>query len=106
MNIAHMLASRLSLPTMGAGGWAFGGPVGAAAGLAGNLLFRKGMEHSTKKAVNRALATVLAGKGAQQKAVAGDKKAMAEALARILLSVEGARVGAETPSYATAPAGR
>lgn len=97
MNIAHMMASRFSMPTMGVGGGMLGGPVGAAAAVGGNLLARKLMEGSTKKAVNNALKTVLAGKQKQAVATGLDQKANADRLARALLATDSARRSAQIP---------
>lgn len=97
MNLAHMLGSRFSMPTMGVGGAFVGGPVGAGVGMVGNLMARKLMEASTKKSVNNALKTVLAGRKKQIAATSRDQKANAEKLARILLATETGRQSATEP---------
>lgn len=97
MNIAHMLGSRFSMPTMGGGGFVLGGPLGAAAGMVGNVAVRKATELSTKKAVENALKTVLAGKKAQTKATALDQKALGEKIVRALLSGHSASRSAQQP---------
>jgi hypothetical protein len=97
MNAAHMLGSRFSMPTMGGGGFVLGGPVGAAAGLLGNLAVRKGMEMSTKKSVENAMKTVLAGKGRQAAASARDRVAKGDKRARIGLATQSGLISAQEP---------
>jgi hypothetical protein len=72
-----------------------GGPAGAivggAASYAGNLGARKIMEGVTRKQVDEALKTVLAGRAAQGKAMSAVQKARQEAIIRALLATQGAR---------------
>ncbi len=82
---------------MGGGGFVLGGPLGAAAGMVGNVAVRKATELSTKKAVENALKTVLAGKKAQTTATALDRKALSEKIVRALLATDSARRSAQQP---------
>jgi len=101
MNVAHMMGSRFSMPMLGIGGIAAGNPIAGLLGIAGNIVARKGMELSTKKAVDNALKTVLAGRAKQNAASVVEKRLTGQRRAQSLLatesgSVEGRR-GAQEP---------
>lgn len=106
-NLLSSGGSRLIGTTLGGlGGFQVGGPIGGALGLAGHLALRKISELKTKKSVNDALKTVLAGKDAQKKATAAGKAAKnAELIAKsqnAAVSAESAKAkgrGALVPFY-------
>lgn len=101
MNVAHMLGSRFAMPAMGAAGIYTGNIPMSLLGMGANLAFRKGMELSTKKSVDDALKTVLAGRGAQAAASEGKKALTGQRRVQGLLAAEGATVpsrkGAQEP---------
>jgi len=101
MNIAHMLGSRFTMPALGVGGFAMGNPLIGLLGMGVNLAARKGMELSTKKSVENAMATVLAGRSAQNAASAGKKLLTGQRRLQGLLAAEGGSVanrkGAQEP---------
>jgi hypothetical protein len=88
LNVAHTAGGRIGNLAVAGVGTAVGGIPGAVAGISGSLAARKGMEIYTKKAIDDALKTVLAGRGAQSKARHAAQTNKAKAKLRRLLAVE------------------
>jgi len=86
LNALNSTGSRLGQIVMGAAGFAGGGPLGLAATMGTHLAARKGSEVLTKKALKDALATVLAGRPAQNAALKADKLTAKEIMARRLIA--------------------
>lgn len=77
------------------GGGPIGAVVGGAASYAGHLGARKIMEAVTRKQVQDALKTVLAGRPAQAQAASAAQKIRNDAIVRALLAAQGGRVSAQ-----------
>lgn len=86
LNALNSTGSRLGQIVMGAAGFAGGGPLGLATTMGTHLAARKGSEVITKKALRDALATVLAGRPAQNAALKADKLTAKEIMARRLIA--------------------
>jgi hypothetical protein len=95
LSLAHNVGSRMGQTVMGAAGLYTGQIVPALAGMVGTAAARKLMEIYTRKGVESAIRTVLAGKDAQTKAAARNLLARHEALQRSALLGEPALRQAE-----------
>ncbi len=86
MNLLHTTGSRIGQIGMTAAGIGSGiGVVPTALGLGGHLVARKLSEKYTQKAINDAIATVLAGRPAQKRALLAEQGAKKEIMARRLI---------------------
>jgi hypothetical protein len=88
LNPLHNVGSRLGQIAMGGVGFGLGGLAGAIIPIVGSSLARRFMEAYTKRGVDNALKTVLAGRSAQEKAAVRDVIAKAEAQARAALATD------------------
>lgn len=90
LNVLHTTGGRIGQTVLGGTALlAPGGGILPALGAMGlNLAARKGSEAITKKAVNDALKTVLAGRPAQAAATKSGDKARIDAMTRLLLAME------------------
>jgi hypothetical protein len=104
LNPLHTYGGRLTQAVgLGAGTLA-GFPVEALIGIVGSNLARRFMEAYTKKGVDNALKTVLAGRSAQEKAAVRDAVSKWEARARAAMS-SSAAVQQSTPAEIDIPGG-
>lgn len=93
-NVLHTTGSRLGQAALATAGFALGDVSGGLGALGLHYGARKASEAATRKAINDALKTVLAGRPAQKAAmVAGDKEKF-EALVRTLLATQSGRASA------------
>lgn len=91
-NLLHSAGSRLVSAGVAAAPFTFGTSLlGSALGGAAHLGARALSGKMTKNAVDRARQTVLAGKGAQAKAMSASKKQLHDMIVRALLATEAAR---------------
>lgn len=104
LNPLHNAGSRLGQIALGSLGYAMGDITGALVPVIGSSLARKFMEVYTKKGVDNALKTVLAGRSAQEKAAVRDAVSKWEARARAALSGSAA-VQQSTPTEIDIPGG-
>lgn len=88
LNPLHNAGSRLGQIAMGGVGFGLGGLAGAIIPIVGSSLARRFMEAYTKRGVENALKTVLAGRSAQEKAAVRDAVAKLEAQARAALAAD------------------
>lgn len=88
LNLAHQAGSRMGQTVMGAAGLYTGQIIPALAGMVGSVVARKFMEAYTRKGVDNAIKTVLAGRPAQEQAAVRNLIAQAEALARAALAAD------------------
>lgn len=86
LNVGHMLGSRFTTGVLGGAGIASGAVIPAIAGIIGTQAARKFMEVYTKRGVDRAMKTVLAGRSAQEKAAVMDAISKWQARTRAALS--------------------
>lgn len=94
-NVLHTTGSRIGQMALGGATLAGGGGIPLALGAMGlNLGARKLSEAKTRKAINDALKTVLAGRPAQKAAMAAGDKEKLDALVRTLLATEAGRSSA------------
>jgi hypothetical protein len=90
LNIAHTIGSRMGQTVMGGVGLYTGQIIPALVGMVGSAAARKLMEVYTRKGVDEAIKTVLAGRSAQEKAAARDIISKWEARARAGLTADSA----------------
>lgn len=96
LNPLHNMGSRMNQIVMGGAGTVAGFPVETLVGIVGSSLARRFMEAYTKRGVDDALKTVLAGRKAQEKAAVRDAISKWEARTRAALSADAAlRAGGE-----------
>lgn len=88
LNPLHNAGSRLGQIAMGSMGYAIGDITGAIVPLVGSSLARRFMEAYTKKGVDDAIKTVLAGRTAQQQAAVRDAVSKWEARVRAALAAD------------------
>jgi hypothetical protein len=88
LNPLHNAGSRLGQIAMGGVGFGLGGIAGAIIPIIGSSLARRFMEAYTKKGVDNALKTVLAGRSAQEQAAVRDAISKWEARARMALTAD------------------
>lgn len=104
LNPLHTYGSRLNQIVLGGAGTIAGFPVETLVGIVGSNAARKFMEIYTKKGVDNALKTVLAGRSAQEKAAVRNAVSKWEARARAALS-SSAAVQQSTPTEIDIPGG-
>ena len=88
LNVLHSVGSRMGQTVMGAAGLYTGQIIPALAGMIGSSAARKLMEVYTRKGVDNAIKTVLAGRSAQEQAAVRDLIAKAEAQTRMALTTD------------------
>lgn len=90
LNVLHSVGSRMGQTMMGAAGLYSGQIIPALAGMIGSAAARKLMEVYTRKGVDNAIKTVLAGRSSQEQAAVRDLLSKAEAQARAALTADAA----------------
>lgn len=93
LNPLHNMGSRLNQIVLGGAGTVAGFPVETLVGIIGSSLARRFMEAYTKKGVDNALKTVLAGRSAQERAAIRDAVSKWEARTRAALAADTALRG-------------
>jgi hypothetical protein len=88
LNIAHTIGSRMGQTVMGGVGLYTGQIIPALVGMVGSSIARKVMEVYTRKGVDEAIKTVLAGRSAQEKAAVRDLISKMEARTRAALAAD------------------
>jgi hypothetical protein len=88
LNPLHNAGSRLGQIALGSMGYAMGDITGAIIPIVGSSVARRFMEAYTKRGVDNAIKTVLAGRSAQEQAAVRDAIAKIEAQARAALAAD------------------
>jgi hypothetical protein len=88
LNPLHNAGSRLGQIALGSMGYAMGDITGAIIPIVGSSVARRFMEAYTKRGVDNAIKTVLAGRSAQERAAVRDAIAKIEAQARAALAAD------------------
>lgn len=88
LNVAHNAGSRLGQIALGSMGYAVGDITGAIVPIIGSSLARRFMEAYTRKGVDDAIKTVLAGRPAQEQAAVRDAVSRMEAAARASVAAD------------------